>query len=174
MASNYVTTIITTNFDDLVYGACTSYTGIRPIVYAYGVLASEMRITAQRPKILKLHGDYLYSALKNTFSEVGFQDPNMARQLSQVINEYGLVVVGYSGEDRSVMDILSKISKENDLYWCVMRGSDPAEPVMELLNKKNGVIVEIQGFDEMMNEIRQTVGFDVGKMFGSIQDRRDA
>ena len=50
MASNYVNTIITTNFDDLVYSACTSYTAMRPIVYAYGVLASEMRITAERSK----------------------------------------------------------------------------------------------------------------------------
>lgn len=44
LASNYINTIITTNFDDLIYSACTTYTEIRPIVYAYGVMASEMRI----------------------------------------------------------------------------------------------------------------------------------
>jgi tetratricopeptide (TPR) repeat protein len=173
MASNYLNTIITTNFDDLVYSACTSYTGIRPIVYAYGVLASEMRITAQRPKILKLHGDYLYSALKNTNSETAIQDANMARQLTQVLNEYGLIVVGYSGGDKSIMKILSTISERNDLYWCVRQDHELNADVKKLLKDKGGFIVEIKGFDEMIDEIRLIVGFDVGKMLGSIQERQD-
>ncbi len=115
MARNLINTIITTNFDDLVYSACTTFTGIRPIVYAYGVMASEMRFTAQRPKILKLHGDYLYSTLKNTNSELVAQDPNMASQLRQVLSEYGLIVIGYGGGDKSVMEILASISERNDL-----------------------------------------------------------
>lgn len=173
MASNYINTIITTNFDDLVYSACTSYTAIRPIVYAYGVLASEMRITAERPKILKLHGDYLYSPLKNTNTETAVQDANMARQLSQILSEYGLVVIGYSGGDKSVLEVISSISEKNDLYWCVRRGEQVNEDVERLLLDKGGFLVEIDGFDELLNEIRQIVGFDVGKMLGSIQDRQD-
>lgn len=172
MASNYVNTIITTNFDDLTYGACTSFTSIRPIVYAYGVLASEMRVTAPRPKILKLHGDYLYSAVKNTDREIAAQDPNMARQVSQVLGEYGLVIVGYSGGDGSVMKILSQISEKNDLYWCVHRGTEPNDAVKTLLSEKGGFLIEIDGFDEMMNEVRGIVGFDVGVMVGSIQERQ--
>src|SRR5205085_6825914 len=46
MASGHINTIITTNFDDLVYSACTTFTGLRPIVYAYGIMASELRLTA--------------------------------------------------------------------------------------------------------------------------------
>jgi len=173
MASNYVNTIITTNFDDLTYSACTSFTSIRPIVYAYGVLASEMRVTAPRPKILKLHGDYLYSVVKNTDREIATQDPNMARQVSQVLGEYGLVIAGYSGGDGSVMKILSQISEKNDLYWCIHRGTEPNERVKDLLLQKGGFLIEIDGFDEMMNEVRGIVGFDVGVMIGSTQERQD-
>lgn len=173
MAQGYINTIITTNFDDLVYSACTTFTGIRPIVYAYGVMASEMRFTAQRPKILKLHGDYLYSALKNTGAELVAQDPNMLSQLRQVLSEYGLIVVGYSGGDKSVMQALSEISNKQDLYWCVRRGDkQPNEDVEQLLREKRGYIVEIDGFDEMMNEVRRVVEFDVQKMLGSIEERR--
>jgi len=173
MASGHINTIITTNFDDLVYSACTTFTGIRPIVYAYGVMASEMRITALRPKILKLHGDYLYSALKNTGTELSAQDPNMARQARQVLGEYGLIVVGYGGGDKTVMDILSDISDRNDLYWCARRGEKLNDRVAGLLRAKRGFLVEIEGFDEMMNEVRRVVGFDVRKMVGSIEDRRN-
>src|SRR5262249_31256198 len=158
--STYINTIITTNFDDLIYSACTTYTDIRPIVYAYGVMASEMRITMKRPKILKLHGDYLYSALKNTDHETATQDPNMLRQVSHVINEYGLIVVGYSGGDKSVIRILKGISERNDLYWCVRHGEEPNDAVQQLLHDKRGFLIEIEGFDQMMNEIRSIVGFN--------------
>ncbi|HEY0049198.1 MAG TPA: hypothetical protein VGB68_07935, partial [Pyrinomonadaceae bacterium] len=50
-----IKTIITTNFDDLVYFACTSYTSTRPVVYAHGGFASEVSFSSARPKILKLH-----------------------------------------------------------------------------------------------------------------------
>ena len=147
MAQGYINTIITTNFDDLVYSACTTFTGIRPIVYAYGVMASEMRFTTRRPKILKLHGDYLYSALKNTGTELAAQDPNMLRQLRQVLSEYGLVVIGYGGGDKSVMKVLSEISDRQDLYWCVWRGEKKLnEDVEQLLRDKKGYLVEIDDF----------------------------
>jgi tetratricopeptide (TPR) repeat protein/NAD-dependent SIR2 family protein deacetylase len=173
LASGHINTIITTNFDDLVYSACTTFTDIRPIVYAYGVMASEMRLTAQRPKIFKLHGDYLYSAIKNTGSELANQDPNMERQLKQVLSEYGLIVIGYSGGDESIMKVLSDISERNDLYWCIRRGERINKSVEELLRNKRGYLVEIEGFDEMMNEVRPIVGFDVQKMLGSIDGRRN-
>ena len=172
MAKKHINTIITTNFDDLVYSACTTFTDIRPIVYAYGIMASEMRITAQRPKILKLHGDFLYSALKNTKSETASQDPNMVQQLRQVLTNYGLIVVGYGGGDNSVMEALADISAKNDLYWCVRRGEGINQAVEKLLRDKGGFLVEVDGFDEMMNEIRRIVAFDVKKMIGSIEERQ--
>lgn len=184
IASNYINTIITTNFDDLVYSACSIYTGIRPVVFAYGLLASEMRIGAKQPKILKLHGDYLYSTLKNTQEELKTQEPNMERQIIQVLGEYGLVVVGYSGGDESVMNILRNISPKNDLYWCIQSDlSDDlptedlltlADPdVKTLLEEKRGTIIQIEGFDQMMHQIGEIVGFSVREMFGSIEARRN-
>ncbi|MGA9993983.1 MAG: tetratricopeptide repeat protein [Pyrinomonadaceae bacterium] len=172
IASEYINTIITTNFDDLVYSACTTFTGKRPIVYAYGIMASEMRVTSQRPKILKLHGDFLFSTLKNTDNETAVQDPNMEKQLRQVLTEYGLIVVGYSGGDKSVMNVLSQISKRNDIYWCIRRGDKLSDAVEKLLKSKEGFIVEIDSFDAMMSEIRRVIGFNVKKMVGSIHDRQ--
>jgi tetratricopeptide (TPR) repeat protein len=173
IASSYINVILTTNFDDLVYSACANYTGFRPIVYAHGLLASEMRIGAKQPKILKLHGDYLYSTLINTQKDLR-DDLNMETQVASVLSEYGLIVVGYGGGDESVINILKKISPKNDLYWCILAGSRINQSVQALLEEKEGCVIEIDGFDEMMNEIRRIVGFDVGRMFGSILERQDS
>ena len=45
--------------------------------------------------------------------------------------------------------------------------------VENLLRDKGGFLVEIDGFDEMMNEVRRVVEFDVKKMLGSIEERRN-
>lgn len=173
MARNYINTVLTTNFDDLVYNACSTFTDIRPVVYAYGTMISDLRITNARPKILKLHGDYLYSKLKNSEGELAFQDPNMSRYVPLLLNEYGLVVIGYSGCDKSVMELLRKFPPENDLYWCGRAGSAIPESVRSLLVETGGFYVEIQSFDQMMNEIRSVIKFDVPKMLGSLEARQE-
>jgi tetratricopeptide (TPR) repeat protein/NAD-dependent SIR2 family protein deacetylase len=173
MARNYVNTVVTTNFDDLVYNACATFTDIRPVVYAYGGMVSDLRITNARPKILKLHGDYLYSKLKNSRVELSEQDPNMSRHVSILLNEYGLIVVGYSGSDKSIMDLLRQFPPNNDLYWCGRSGSPIPESVRSLLIEVGGTYVEIENFDQMMNEIRSVVGFDIPKMLVSLETRRD-
>jgi len=173
MARGYVNTVVTTNFDDLIYNGCATFTDIRPVVYAYGGMVSDLRITNARPKILKLHGDYLYSRLKNSSSELAEQDPNMSRHVSILLNEYGLVVVGYSGCDKSIMDLLRTFPPNNDLYWCGRAGSPMPESVRSLLVQVGGTYIEIENFDQMMNEIRSVVGFDISKMLGSLEARRD-
>ena len=62
----------------------------------------------------------------------------MARELTQVLSEYGSVVIGYSGGDVSVLDVLSTISDKNDLYRCVRRGEGVNAAVENLLFKKAG------------------------------------
>ena len=173
MARNYINTVLTTNFDDLIYNACTTFTDMRPVVYAYGTMISDLRVTSARPKILKLHGDYLYSKLKNSENELAHQDPNMSRYVSILVNEYGLVVVGYSGCDNSVMEMLRKFPPNNDFYWCGRKGSEMPECVRSLLVETDGCYIEIESFDHMMNEIRSVVGFDVPKMLGSLEARQD-
>lgn len=172
MASNYVNTIITTNFDDLVYSSCLTYTLLRPIVYAYGTFASAMRSPITRPKILKLHGDYLITKLRNLDSETEQLDPNMCNQVRQILMGYDLVVVGYSGGDLSIINTLAEMPEENTLYWCIRRGEQINKSVEKLLREKRGFLIEIEGFDEMMNEVRRIVEFDVRRMLEAFEERR--
>jgi len=177
IARNYVNTVLTTNFDDLVNEACATFTDTRPVTYAYGVMVTDLRIGNPRPRILKLHGDYLYSRLKNSHGELAFQDPNMSRSVQLLLNEYGLIVVGYSGCDESVMRLLRELASGNDLYWCglpVATDEALAPSVRELLEATGGAYVEIDSFDKMMSDVRSIVGFDVPKMFGAVGQREDA
>ena len=125
LANRFFNVVLTTNFDDLMNEACHLYSdGLRPIVAAHDSTIQNIRISSERPKIIKLHGDFLYDDIKNTVSETDALADNTSHKLNQFAKEYGLVVLGYSGRDQSVMNTLEKLLQEENnyrqgIYWCI-------------------------------------------------------
>lgn len=156
MKNGYLDVVLTTNFDDLISEACFLYSEeLRPIVCAHDSAISGIRVRSKRPKIIKLHGDFLYDSIKNTVRELETLEENMKRKVMQFAQEYGLVVVGYSGRDRSVMDILEMLVRSEEyfkqgIYWCVRKGEEIGGRLRSLLRKDRVYLVEIPGFDEFM------------------------
>lgn len=161
-------TVFTTNFDDLINEACYLYTdGVRPIVCAHDSGALNIRLTTARPKIIKLHGDFLFdSILKNTEGETERLTGNMEAKFAQFGQEYGLVVVGYGGRDASVMGILENLLTDKQffkhgIYWCLRSGDTPRDRVAKLLEKDRVHAIDIIGFDEFMAMIRDKAGLSL-------------
>ena len=77
ISNRYFNVIFTPNFDDLLNEACFLYTGCKPIVCAHDSAVAGIRVTSNRPKILKLHGDFLYDSIKNTIKETDVLEKNM-------------------------------------------------------------------------------------------------
>ena len=91
--------IFTTNFDDLLSDAFFYFgNNLRPIVCTHDSSVSSVRLISDRPKIVKLHGDFLYESIKNTSSEVQSLEKNMRDKFIEFAKEFGLVVVGYTGK----------------------------------------------------------------------------
>ena len=156
----YVNTVFTTNFDDLLNEAFYRFASncIRPIVCAHDSAISSITVTSKRPKIIKLHGDYLFENIKNTTRETESLDVNMHNKFMEFAKDFGLVVIGYSGTDRSIMDILTQLVKndeyfKNGIYWCVRKGDSISDELARLLWKDRVYTVEIDGFDELMAEL---------------------
>lgn len=151
----------TTNFDDLLNEACFLYTEhLRPIVAAYDSSIEGIRITADRPKIIKLHGDFLYDNIKNTIRELETLEQNTRNKLSQFALEYGLVVIGYGGNDRSVMDSIELLLNQpqhlrHGIYWCLLKGDVPSRRLQALMKYDRVYAVYISGFDQLMAAITQ-------------------
>lgn len=186
---NVFRNILTTNFDDLVYQTCTSFTDIRPIVFSYGNLATEVTFSSDRPQIFKLHGDFLYTSLKNLHEEINEKDfipkdadrrksdslfehlkdkVNMVESFKQSLKDRsGIVVIGYSGGDKSIMEIFHELPTTHYLIWCIYwNETDDKQPItwnwleekygkslVNLLKDKNGYLVKIKGFDDVMSTI---------------------
>jgi len=163
IAHNYFNVIFTPNFDDLLNEACFLYADCRPIVCAHDSAVADIRVTSARPKIIKLHGDFLYDSIKNTVRETETLEKNMRDKFMQFAREYGLVVIGYGGNDRSIMDILDTMLMSegyfpNGLYWCIRNDDRVNKKVERLMQRENAYLVEIDGFDEFMAELHEGLG----------------
>ena len=151
--------VFTTNFDDLLNEACYLYSHeLRPIVAAHDSAIQGIRVTSSRPKIIKLHGDFLYDNIKNTLAELETLEANTKKKFSQFAQEYGLVVIGYSGRDRSVMDTIELLLRDEEnykqgVYWCLIKGEKPSRRLESLLRRDRVYLVEIDGFDQFAAEL---------------------
>lgn len=145
----------TTNFDGLVERAAHQ-ANITPININ---LDNPERIYRQENcndlLYIALHGDYKYSALKNTAEELDAQQDTFSNRLKEYFVDKNLIVIGYSGRDKSLMQSLTKAFSRpgaGRLYWCGY-GSFINDDVKTLLTTaknagRDAVFVETDGFDK--------------------------
>ena len=158
-------TIFTTNFDDLVNEACFTFSNnLRPIVCAHDSSISSVRLTTTRPKIIKLHGDFLFDNIKNTIRELESLEDNIRAKFRQFATEFGMIVIGYSGHDRSIMDTLNTLLHSgtcfpHGIYWCIRDSVDNLpEQLKNLARFPHFHLIKIDGFDEFMAELHEALG----------------
>ena len=126
--------ILTTNFDRLVELALAD-AGVTPTVIS-GPEAAESAVPTAFTTctVVKLHGDYLDSRLLNTEAELASYDERIQSLLDRLLDDHGLVVVGWSGTwDRALRDaIIAKGVRRYSTYW-VQRGeiSSDGQAVVE-------------------------------------------
>ena len=161
IAHNYFNIVFTPNFDDLLNEACFLYADLRPMVCAHDSAVADIRVTSARPKIIKLHGDFLYDSIKTTVRETESLEKNMRDKFMQFAREYGLIVTGYGGNDRSIMDTLDVMMGGSEgcfphgLYWCLRNKDKVSKKLNRLMRRKDAYWVEIDDFDQSMAELHE-------------------
>lgn len=96
--SGHIRVIVTTNFDRLMENALRDL-GIEPtVVSSEDTLAGAEPLTHTQCYIFKIHGDYKDARILNTDAELGEYPVAFDGQLDRIIDEFGLIVAGWSGE----------------------------------------------------------------------------
>jgi hypothetical protein len=148
----------TTNFDGLVARAAASF-GVTPVeVGLDSAHRAFMMPSAGELLCVSIHGDYRYDRLKNTEAELQRQDAQLRAALVDYLQDTSLVVSGYSGRDKYVMETLQLAYSRPGparLYWCGREGEEPGDPVRRLLltaraSGREAYYVPTLGFDDLM------------------------
>ena len=171
VVSGQLPCVATTNFDTLAEDTVTVADSLLPVEQRARLVVAD-RDSAERartcieeagwPLLVKLHGDYRSTHLMNTPAEVRAQDKDLRRVLVGLLNRFGLVVVGYSGRDGSVMRALTDALEGHSPFpagirW-VRSGREPFQAVHEFLDRaaSRGVdarFVEAETFDELAADV---------------------
>lgn len=158
-----VNTVWTTNFDDLIEKAITALNFLSCQVVSPDNARTVQNFRIDIPTVVKLHGDFRYDALQNTDAELQQLEENLHNYFIQASTQRGLLVVGYSGGDESVMQTLEKaLEKPNafpkGLIWCIPKDVTPSERLTNLIekaysqNQRSGFMV-IDSFDYFLHEL---------------------
>ena len=156
----------TTNFDALIADACAQVFGTTSALTTVALdapgLAAHTIASERWPVEIKLHGDFRSRRLKNTRDELLHQDVRLRQVLADQCSRFGLVIVGYSGRDDSIMDTLEEAIDRSGafpagLFW-LHRGEGPPLPRVDRLLTRGAqagvevALVPIQNFDESLRD----------------------
>ncbi len=165
-----INTIWTTNFDDLTEKALNKLDVSCSLISPENSNSVNKYKEDDLPKIVKLHGDFRYDNLQNTDDELQQLENNLQGYLLDSARSKGLIVLGYSGSDKSIMDTLKKALEHNNafpkgLIWCIPKGITPSNELVELIVKANEInkrsgFIEIDNFDYFMYEMYKVCGFE--------------
>ncbi|MVM33423.1 hypothetical protein GO755_25525 [Spirosoma sp. HMF4905] len=164
--SNNFKTVLTTNFDDCLLVAKNNIR--RP--HYIDVIKTESDYTKistvpTRPQLIYIHGAVENYNDRNTLEEVGRLDERLVREIFYLLRDRPLIVAGYRGAEKSVMEhlLLENAQYANNyrhgIFWCIRRDSPPdkSPPLLKSLINcigSNFQFIQIDGFDELFeNEL---------------------
>ncbi|SEL38805.1 SIR2 family protein [Nitrosovibrio tenuis] len=162
MSEKLCRAVFTTNFDTVVEKAIAEMSGRSLSAYhlegahnAKNALDNE-----EYPFYCKLHGDFRYDSIKNFSSDLEKQNDALSACLVNAGNRFGFIVVGYSGRDKSVMELFHQVLETQNpfphgLYWTGIKGTSINPAVTVFLEKArnkdiDAQYVEIETFDSFM------------------------
>src|SRR5207248_9687258 len=115
----YIRVILTTNFDRLLERAMEEL-GLTPTVIAtVDQTAGALPLTHAGVTVIKLHGDYLDTRIKNTAKELAKYSAKLNALIDRILDEYGLIVCGWSAAwDIALREAVERCgSRRFTTYW---------------------------------------------------------
>ena len=169
--------VITTNFDNLLEDAIRTYTKEKPFIAGHEALAGYVPKRSDRPIILKVHRDLFFHPFSDR-EHTGTIQKAWEDILDRFLSDYFLIVLGYGGNDESLMDYFTSLNNRKQIYWCVYNPrEEPSNQDSEndlswrehlwgklsskarnILNP-NDFLIAINGFDIFMYDCYAALGY---------------
>ena len=157
VAQGFVKVILTTNFDRLVEKALED-AGVQPTVLSTPDQLKGMLPLVHTPHcVIKVHGDYADTRIRNTHSELETYPDELNRLLDQLFDEFGLVVCGWSAEwDGALRDALYRAPcRRFTTYWATH--GETSDTAQKLISHRQAQVISIEDGDKFFENVQQKV-----------------
>ena len=156
-AKGFIRVILTTNFDRLIETGLED-AGVRPTVLTTpDQLQGALPLIHTPCCVVKLHGDYLDTRIRNTRSELDSYHVKFNGLLDRIFDEFGLVVVGWSAAwDGALREVLYRAAARRfTTYWAVHGEVD--DQARRLIEHRAAESIPIKDADEFFSTVQQHV-----------------
>jgi hypothetical protein len=180
IASGHCKLVLTTNFDDLLEKALSGlrFDGFNVITHA-----SETEYVSTHPEtvtLVKLHGHYTFPQLANLTQETKRLQGQLRDYFEFLMRDYGLIVAGYAGRDRSIMEPITRSVRGRTIprgvIWCVRKSDAAAQPpfLQELRRVGSGSVrfLAIQDVDDFYRELHARLGLPDDPVLDAVSSER--
>lgn len=153
----YIRVVITTNFDRLLERALEDV-GIAPtIISTPDAVNGALPMAHTQCTIIKLHGDYVDTRIKNTVNELESYDGSVNIILDRILDEYGLIVCGWSAEwDVALRTAFERCSNHRfTTYWTGI--TVPYEMAKQIIKIRKAVSIRIKNADDFFYDLSEKV-----------------
>jgi len=153
----YIKMILTTNFDRLLEKAIEEL-GITPdVVKSEDDFEGVMPYVHSKCVIVKLHGDYKDTRIRNTIEELSNYSDTISKFLDEVFDRFGLIICGWSGKwDNALRDvILSSPNRRFQTYW--LAKGELEEEAKEIISQRRAETIQIESADQIFVELLERV-----------------
>lgn len=151
----HVRVIVTTNFDRLMEGALEEAGIVPTVIQSPDGYRGAHPFQHNECTILKVHGDYLDTRLRNIEGELASYPRPQVQALARVFDEYGIIICGWSGDSdvalRAVLE--GRRSRRYPLFW-VARGA-PSGVAGALISSLKGDIIQTTGADDFFDHLSE-------------------
>jgi len=149
--------IVTTNFDRLIEQALEAE-GIQPdVVASVDALKGAMPLTYSKCMVVKLHGDYRDTRIRNTPQELTDYPDELNTFLDRALDEFGLIVCGWSGAwDVALRDAILRCPNRRFATYWLAKGELTSE-AKDVVEHRRAEVIPIEAADEFFPKLVQQV-----------------
>src|ERR1039458_168063 len=158
VAKGYVRVILTTNFDRLMEQALAQESVQPSVISTTYAAESALPLVHSRCTVIKIHGDYLDARMRNTRNELATYDQPMDDLLDRVLDEFGLLVCGWSAKwDAALCGAIERCATHRfGAYWAARHGTLTGE-AEKLVALRRANVVTIPNADSFFQDLAQKI-----------------
>jgi hypothetical protein len=180
IASGHCNLVLTTNFDDLLEKALTSLRFDEFNVIAHATETEYVSAHPEMVTLVKLHGHYTFPQLSNLTEETKRLQRQLREYFAYLMRDYGLIVAGYAGRDRSIMEPITRSVRGRTIpkgvIWCIRR-SDPTAQApflqeLQRLGAGNVSFLQIQDIDDFYRDLHTRLGLPDAQVLDALCSER--
>lgn len=149
----FIKVILTTNFDPLIENTLTAKGVVNQSITPQ-TISGMTPIVHTKVTVIKIHGDYRSIEMKNTPEELQKYPRQLDKKLKEVLRDFGLVIVGWSGAwDEALKNLIENSQSHMYPLYFVRYKENPIDNVYNILTIRKGHTINSDGADDFFEKL---------------------